>query len=168
MGVLYDYFTAPSDEAAAATVDRTGGPGRPVGRPRGLFRRRTRQDAAPTYPTLADTGIDPAVQLSTLHALLSGLDPDALAPEEVLLPVDVLAERDGGERLVIRVDAAAVDALTGASDDRLAQVAVPWSRTEEFWGGGDPDELTPLLHHLAALARNGRGRGEGLYCWVAV
>lgn len=30
MGVMYDYFTAHSDEAAAATIDGPGGPGGPL------------------------------------------------------------------------------------------------------------------------------------------
>lgn len=29
MGVLYDYFSAPDDAAAAAVIDRVGGPGAP-------------------------------------------------------------------------------------------------------------------------------------------
>lgn len=41
MGVLFDYFAAPTDADAAATIERTGGP---------------------AYATVADTGIDPVVQ----------------------------------------------------------------------------------------------------------
>ena len=44
-------------------------------------------------------------------------------------------------------------ALTGADDDRLASVAVHWSRTEEFFGQGDSQSLTRLLHELAVTLR---------------
>lgn len=39
VGVLTDYFTAPSDEATAATIDWDGGPSRPDVQKRGPRRR---------------------------------------------------------------------------------------------------------------------------------
>jgi len=47
-------------------------------------------------------------------------------------------------------------------------VAVPWSQTEEFFGRGDPQILTGLLHELAELARRARTKDERIYCWVCV
>jgi hypothetical protein len=61
-----------------------------------------------------------------------------------------------------------VDALALADAERLATVAGPWSQTEEFFGAGDPEELTNLLQDLSRLAREARSRGETVYCWVSV
>lgn len=142
MGVLCDYFAAANDDEAAAVIDRTGGPAGAVdGR-----------------------GVDPVVQMGTLEELLTG------QPYEEILDGDgdVVADRDGGERIVARLSTGVAEALAGASDERLAEVAVPWSQTEEFWGEGDPDALAAFLRDLAALARDARGRGQRLYCLVTV
>ncbi len=95
MGVIYDYFSAPSDEAAASTIDRVGGPGSqsvllPAAEPpagpapvkRGLFGRRQPTPTPVPQPqfgtdtslvvfdTVAGAGFDPVVQLGTLEELL--------------------------------------------------------------------------------------------------
>jgi hypothetical protein len=61
-----------------------------------------------------------------------------------------------------------VDALSTATADSLADVAEPWSQTEEFWGAADPEELAGSLSELAALARHARGEGYSVYCWTCV
>jgi hypothetical protein len=51
MGVMYDYFSAASDEAAASAIDLVGRPGASDG---------------PLFDSLPTTGIDPGVPLGTL------------------------------------------------------------------------------------------------------
>ncbi|RHW24121.1 hypothetical protein D0Z08_25690 [Nocardioides immobilis] len=175
MGVLFDYFAAPNDADAAATIDRLGGPaaaGAAItesGR-RGLFRRRSKVaetvPEGPAYPTVGDTGIDPVVQAGTLEELLTGRPYEDI--EQDPRWGRSLAVRDGGEGMVHTLTDGLVDALAQAEADRLAEVAVPWSQTEEFWGAGDPEELTALLQDLAQLAREARARNESVYCWVSV
>lgn len=174
MGVLYDYFAAPTDDEAAAVIDRLGGPGKastpapPKGR--GLFGRGrkpdTPDDASTTYPTVTDTGIDPAVQGGTLEELLTGRAYEQI--EEDPRWAQSLAVRDGGERLVLTLTDGLVNALAQASGERLAEVAVPWSETEEFWDAGDPDALASQLVDLATLCRDARSRSDRVYCWVSV
>ena len=70
MGVLFDYFSDASDEAAASAIDRPGGPGssqasHPEPRP---WHWRAPFDTVPLK------GIDPLVQLGTLEALLTRRD----------------------------------------------------------------------------------------------
>lgn len=143
MGVLCDYFAAASDGEAAAVIDATGGPG---------------------AGSLHGNGIDPVVQMGTLEELLTGRDFEEILDGDG----EVIADRDGGQRLVVRLSTDVTEALAGASDERLAEVAVPWSQTEEFWGEGDPDVLAGFLRDLAALARDARGRGQRLYCMVVI
>lgn len=169
MSVLFDYFVAPSDAEAAATLDRMGGPGASQGGAKGAKRRLFRrsegvQDSA--YPVVADTGIDPVVQVGTLEALLT-----ERPYEEVIShprQSEVIDDRDGGERLVVAITDTLVAALAEASEEQLIEVAIPWSETEEFWGGGDPAELAQLLKDLAVLARVARAEQQFLYCWVCV
>lgn len=145
MGLICDYFAAPSDESAAEVVDHDGGP---------------------AFPTVPGGRIDSIVVLGTVTALLTGRTfSEVLAAGDRRDPV---AMQDDGTELVLRVDDVVVDALTGADDAALTAVAVPWSRTDELAGASDPDTLATFLRELAGLARDGRARGEALYCWVCV
>lgn len=108
-------------------------------------------------------GFEPLVQLGTLEELLTG------RPYEDIVADDrIIADADGGERLVMRVSQSLVRALASASSQDLSEVAVPWSQTEEFWGQADPAELAEDLHHLAGLATRATAAGHTVYCWVCV
>jgi len=156
MGVLFDYFSAESDETAASTIDLLGGPGaQQAGTP----------DDVP-FDTVSVKGIDPVVQLGTLEALLTGRDYGQIVAGP--RAGNSLAVRDGGERVVVTLTDELQDALADSNDGQLTSVAVPWSQTEEFWGRGDPQVLTSLLHELAGLARRARSKGQRLYCWICV
>lgn len=106
------------------------------------------------------------VQGGTLEELLTGRAYEQIEADP--RSGQSLAVRDGGERLVLTLTDGLVDALAQASDERLAEVAVPWSQTEEFWGAGDPSVLTPVLVALSNLCRDARSRDDQVYCWVSV
>jgi hypothetical protein len=165
MGVIFDYFIAASDNDAAATIDRVGGPGLAVPAQRGLFGRRKTPDL-PALDSVLAAGIDPVVQAGTLEALLTDRPYDDLEsdPQWSL----ILAERNGGEQLVVRVTDSLVNALAQADPDRLSSVATPWSQTEEFWGQARPEDLAAVLHRLARLAQKARAQGQAMFCWVCV
>ena len=57
MGVFTDYFSAPSDEAAASVLDRVGGPVRPAKGPSPL----------PPFDTFESKGLDPYVIIGKLE-----------------------------------------------------------------------------------------------------
>ena len=146
MGNLYDYFSAAADDAAASTADLVGGP------------------AGGGFDTLATKGIDPVVQMGTLEALLTGR-----SYEEVIrnprqghaFPPSAEATEHG----VVTLTDSLAAALADADRRRLADVAVPWSVTEEFWGQADPEILAGFLGELSDLARRARDGGHRLYCW---
>lgn len=168
MGLICDYFAAPSDESAAGVVDRDGGPAG-VPAPSGWSHGVPAPAAAATgsaLPTVAGGSIDPVVVLGTVTALLTGRTFDeVLAARDRRDPV---AMQDDGAEVVLRVDDVVVDALTRADPAALTAASVPWSRTDELAGISDPESLAEFLHDLAALARGARERGEALYCWACV
>jgi hypothetical protein len=141
MGVLFDYFSAPSDEEAATVINR--GP-------------------SSVFDTFQTKGIDPIVMLGRLEALLTGREYLDVTHGKTV------AVEDDGERVVKALTDSISAALADADNDRLAAVAVPWSRIEEFWGHGDPKALASWLSELAALSRRARERSERLYCWICV
>jgi hypothetical protein len=179
VGIICDYFAAPSDDDAAAVIDRVGGPSDASGPPplpakRSFFRLRPRQadgpsiagDPAVVYPTVAADGIDPVVQMGTLEAALTRRPYDDVM--DARENSGLVALRDGGERLVVRLSAGLTAALADSGESELAPVAVTWSRTEEFWGRGDPVALSGLLGELSDLAREARAKDWSLYCFVCV
>jgi hypothetical protein len=168
MGVLFDYFSAASDQVAASVISLPGGPGAPpVPQRRGWLRGR--QVSAPpvvAFDTVSVKGIDPLVQLGTLEALLTGRDYEQIVAGP--RAGHALATQSGGERLVVTLTDELQAALADADDTQLASVAVPWSQTEEFFGQGDPQVLAGLLHEFAELARRSRNKDERMYCWVCL
>ncbi|MDX6431125.1 MAG: hypothetical protein QOE54_3491 [Streptosporangiaceae bacterium] len=146
MGNLYDYFAAADDATAAGTFDLPGGPS--VG----------------DFDTVATKGIDPSVQMGTLEELLTGRPYEEVIEDDRWgEPIDHGDEE--AEHGVVTLTGTLVTALAISDRNRLAEVAVPWSQTEEFWGQGDPEALTELLSELSGLARRAEEKGHGLYCW---
>jgi hypothetical protein len=169
MGVLFDYFSAVSDQAAASAISLPGGPGTPPPGPRHRGWPRGRQADTPAeapFDTISVKGIDPLVQLGTLEALLTGRDYEQIVAGP--RAGHVIANQDGGERLVVTLTDELQTALADADDAQLPSVAVPWSQTDEFSGQGDPQVLASLLHELTELARRARTKKERMYCWVCV
>jgi hypothetical protein len=152
MGVLYDYFSAPSDEAAAATIDRVGGPGAPS----------DDRPPLPPFDTIPTRGIDPLTDLRLLEALLTGR-----VPEESSRTREPLVDSDGHAWVVALSDELQA-ALAGADGERLGAVAGQWLQIDDLFRHPDPAELASWLGELAALARRSLGRSERLYCWISV
>jgi hypothetical protein len=191
VGVLCDYFAAGSDAEAAGVVDRPGGPAAPAapGGPAAPAsdERRSAPDGPavsigrqaaqspepvatdprrPLLDTVSGWKIDPVVQLATMQEILTGRPYDEIVAEP--RSGRDLVVRDGGARLVLTLPDSLLPALADASDERLAETAVLWAHTEEFWGEGDPRLLSVFLGELAALARRARSRNQRLYCWVCI
>lgn len=180
MGVMYDYFAAFSDEAAAATIDMPGSPGGPLHPLPMPFpelvarygREGMRQFLAPTVrvsdsgiPALMAKGFDAVADLSTVYALLIGARPDDVFDQ---WGDTVIAERDGGEKSIISIAHEARDTFADSTPDELHRAAAEWVEAEAPHRQFALDAASGLLEQLAELARIARGRGCGLYCWVCV
>jgi hypothetical protein len=187
MGLLCDYFLAPSDEiaasvgrsgpqtsassSAASQVQKRGWLGRKVQAAHGLVgggaTAASEPDSVPEqrFPFVDGCGVEPTVQMGTLEALLTGRSYEDVDDERDLEPMAIWGDEGP---MVQRLPDQLVAALASSSEDRLAEVAVPWSQTDEFWGHGDPEALTGLLCELASLARTAQDSGQHLYCWVCL
>jgi hypothetical protein len=160
VGLLCDYFVAPDDASAAATIDWIGGPGEPS-KPRGFLKRA--EETA--YPRVSLPGVEPVVMMGSLDGLLTGRSFEDVLADPTGHEVAI---RDGGERLVWALPTALRDALLISDDAQLRAVAVPWVATEEFWGQGDPVAAGEWLVQLRQLVVDGTQKGHTLYCWVCV
>jgi hypothetical protein len=109
-------------------------------------------------------GIDPAVQMGTLEALLTGEQYDVVASRP---RAGHLIAGDGQEGpWVVTLSDELQAAMAVASREQIVAVAGPWRETEEFHGQGDPETLALFLLEFADLARQANRRGERLYCWI--
>ncbi|WP_106399877.1 hypothetical protein [Actinocorallia populi] len=146
MGNIYEYFAATGDEVAVTALETGSG-----------------RDLDSAFDVVFTKGIDPAVQIGTLEELLVGWSFEEILQDP--RSAHSLGLKGGeGEHGVVTLNDHIVQALAKADRAKLAEVAVPWSRTEEFWGQGDPENLTEFLVELAALAQRAIDRGHRLYC----
>lgn len=148
MANLYDYFAAEDDQTAAAALDDAPDPER--------------------FEVVQVSGIEPVVQLGTLEALLRGVPYEQVREDP--RQGKLLGSADTGSRWVVGLTDSLRDALAAATAAQLAEVAVPWSQTEEFqlFGGADADMLAGSLGELAGLAQRARDRSHHLYCWISL
>ncbi len=142
MGVLFDYFAAPDDAAAATAIDNG---------PDGLF------------DTLS-TKVDCVVLLGELEHLLGGRSFDDQLDDP--RADGLVSDRDEGDVQVLTISRVTQDVLASASDADLPAVAREWAQAEEFGGDAEPAELETLARDLCALARRANDGGLGMYCWV--
>ena len=141
MSVLSDYFSAPSDEAAASVV----------------------------ADLLSDTGYDvlemnnlfPDYHLLPVEVFLTGRSTEAVkdGPRHCKL----LASVDDYQVVVVTVSDELTASLAAASSEQLAEAAESWAQFEDF-RGSDTSGLAGFLGDLASLARRATARNEHLYC----
>ena len=145
MSLLIEYFAASSDEQASALIDG-GGP------------------VAAGSPAVSGDGIEPVVLMGVLEELLTSRSYDEIAAAAE----PIVAERDGGERLIVRLTDSLTRALAEADAERVAAVA-----GAVVAGGGVLRRRRPRTARRFPVCA-GRPRTPGdrdgghLYCWVVV
>lgn len=178
--VLYDYFTAGSDDEAAAMLDMVAGPAgsapastevaeallhgnRSAIEPLTLPRVRT---CPRGWSVLSLDGVDPVVRLGVLEELLTGTPFDTILDRgRHGKPVAI---RDTGERLVLTMTDEFRDLMATVDPHRLDTAVAAWALSEEFDGEADPSALRNAATELTRLARQAVGAGHRLYCWICV
>lgn len=146
MGIFYDYFSAPDDQAAAsAFAEGPEGAG---------------------FDTVPAKAIDPAVLLGQAVALLVR-EPFSQVAEHPRF-CQLVTSPEAESVWIVTLPDEARDALAEALRERLAEICEPWSQAEEFHGDADPGSLADFLNDLAALAGRARSSAHGLYCRMAL
>ena len=152
MGLACDYFVAPCDRDAAATLDRhdrTDGPG----------------DDGPPYPTVDGRGVDPSLHLVQLHEVCTGERFIELHHGPV---ITFVAERNGAERVVVKLTGNLTTVLASASDAQLERAATRWSQARPSGSDADADRLVAVLRGLCGLVRLARRERQHVYCSLSV
>ena len=147
MGILTDYFSAPSDESAASALDRVGGPGQPAAAPLPL----------PPFDTFQSKGLDPYVIIGKLEEALTGQDYRIITADPHY--GRMLAERGAQGPWVTKLSSPLQAALALADSGKLARAAAEWSQTEEL-GGASPrgDDRSPRRTFRSRPSRHREGR----------
>jgi hypothetical protein len=148
--MLYEYFAAPSDEAAVSVLQVHGGPVAAKGA---------------SWDAIDGRGVEPSVNLPELEELLTGVEYDDLIEDP--RAGNTLARLED-EAMVITLSDSLHEALAKLPVGRIAGVAGEWSHSEEFGGDISPGDLTGFLTDLVKLAQRAAGKGQRLYCWVSV
>jgi len=138
---LIDYFAAADDSDALRGLV----PGGPAGA---------------GFPAIPAKGIDPAVALGKLTAILTGRRYDeVVADPHHCRPIS----DEGAESLVVSVADVLRDALARADNSRLADAAAEWCQADEV-ASVDAAHLIGLLTELRALALDALRTDSHLYC----
>jgi len=143
MSVPSDYFSAPSDEAAARAV--------------------TDDLSRPAYDVLETKGLFPDYHLVPVEVLLTGRSAEAV--KEGPRHGRLVASVDDDQVMVVTVSDELTASLAAASGAQLAEAAGSWSQFEDFQGM-DTSGLARFLTDLADLARRATARNEHLYCKI--
>src|SRR5689334_6330268 len=145
MGFLSDYFSAPSDEAAARAIEID------------IDLRE------PPYDVLQMKNLIPEYHLAPVEVFLTGRSAEAVKdnPRNGML----LAQAEDHQVVVVTVSDELTASLAEASSEQLAEAAESWSHFEDFQGT-DTSGLAGFLSDLASLAQRARARNEHLYCYL--
>jgi hypothetical protein len=141
MSVLSDYFSAPSDEAAASMV--------------------TKLLSESAYDVVEMNGIFPGYHLLPVEVFLSGRSAEEIRQGDH--NGKLVASVDDYQVVVERVSDDLTASLAAATSERIAEAAESWLGFEDFQGS-DTSGLAGFLGDLAALARRAAARKEHLYC----
>ena len=148
MGLRIEYFAASDDIAAARLLDADDA-----------------ADAIDGSPRLTAGPIDPVVLLGSLEEFVVGR-----SFEEQLSDPDsrrIVADQNGGARLIIRIDDALVAALGSLDRDRVPELAGQWASAEEFGSDVNVALLEEFIGQLSHLSAEAVTTGH-LYCLVEV
>jgi hypothetical protein len=143
MSVLSDYFSAPSDEAAASMV--------------------TELLSESSHDVVEMKGIFPDYHLLPVEAFLTGRSAEEVRTGR--RNGNLLASADDDQVVVVTVSDDLTASLAAATGEQIAEAALSWSSFEDFQGL-DTSGLAGFLGDLAGLAQRATARKERLYCKI--
>lgn len=148
MGVMYDYFRAPSEDEA-------------------LRARTVRDGPVREFDGVETKWIDPHVALGKLVGFVRGVPWSLdIVSTTCLWPPRWTDAEEGVEEL----DEQVRDVLASVDDGSVPELAARWAGIEEFryFSDSDSDWARSLVQDLVGLARRAKGADERLYCFSCV
>jgi hypothetical protein len=142
MGMLFDYFMGPTDEAALTWPDG---------------------DGCDDWPVLSLGQADPNEFLAPLYDLLRGGDGKGFDEDDFSLPLR--EPQDDVEEWLLKIPADFVDRLLARRLSPEDEVIVTWG---DLYAGMDADDAIDLLSEFVELASEGKRLGYSMYCWVSL
>jgi hypothetical protein len=99
------------------------------------------------------------LEFETLWAILEGVpwDPESHSLHEIVA---------GDNFWVHQFPASYVDKLRGLKSSEMAEAAASWAATDEI--SATPEEVSPIIDQLVALARSAVKNGKGLFVWTSL
>jgi hypothetical protein len=155
MGVLTDYFRAPSVAHVQQLMTETDGG--PV---------LTADPATTVYDGVESKFIDTSVILGQLISLIRDEPWTPRTVDDRLIWPDDPSSPDGP--WVVVLDDRTRDTLADVPAARVPALAESWATVEEFHGHADAPFLGGLVTELSALAGRAREAGEPLFCWISL
>lgn len=159
MGLLIEYFVAKSDAHAAKTIDWPSGPS--AGSDRWQDKLLGRRGS---YSVISEK-IEPVVVLGSLEELLTGRAFEEQLDDPESRPV--IALRNEGERVVLRIGEFLVRALRGTAERDVLSLADDWSEIEEFSNSYPADDLKLFLRDFKVMC-DAVEPHQAVYCWMSV
>ncbi|WP_435207205.1 hypothetical protein [Micromonospora sp. bgisy143] len=159
MGVLYDYFRAPDDEAVAKLMAVTDG--EPV----------VREGDSSVEDAVDGKGIDPKVILGRVVSFALDVPWSSdLVGQQLIWPDDAAQDPEHEGPWVVVLNDGTRDVLAEIPDSRLPALAEQWSHIEELSDYSDtqPEVMLSRLREFVDLARRARTNGDSIYCWICL
>ncbi|MCP2334703.1 hypothetical protein [Actinomadura rupiterrae] len=145
MSAVFEYFAADDDATAAAALELP---------------------SLCALGTLEAKGIEPAVQLGTLEALLTGRSYDEVTGDA--RQAKLVAATPECEAVVVTLSDGLTRALAAGEPELFEKIAEQWAQTDEFDGHSDTEALAVFLEDFCALARQALQCRRRLYCRCVV
>lgn len=167
MSNIYHYFSAPSDQEAATTIERVGSPASQE-----IFSEESgsltvvKDELLPIFDTVEEAGIDPAVELGKLVEIITGRSLEDIWEDD--RSSEPVAIENDGEQMVFTVSDSVTEALASVDASSIEGIAQEWSEIEEFSHWSEPKGLATLVGDLSALAKRALESGQRLYCWFSL
>ena len=157
MAIQIDYFPAPSDEVAAATVNLADGV-------RGQY-----EDGSPIAddaPLALSQDVDPGLGLGYLYQVLTQTPLETYLDE---FTPELIAASDDEQKFVLSVPAAVVGRLAEPFTN-LDETVQAWADVEapadaDEWNP-HPRDLKDFLTDFQHLAQTAHTHGDNVYCWL--
>jgi len=158
MGVLTDYFRAPSVAAVLEQLaQRDGGP------------LVSEDSGSSAFDGVELKSVDPPVALGQLVAFaMDKAYSSDLVDDRLIWPEGGEQDPDHMGPWVAALDDHTRDALAGVPAQRVPDLAERWAAIEEFGGVIPVEDLRSAVARLTALARRARDNDESLYCWISL